>query len=126
MPEVVYVVRGKVEKDAFEYIKKGDAVWLGWTEIEDFIEGFNQPTYRGMRINGQRVATWSSQHGWSGDGRQRPSGSNNLTSSTVSAVAGLFGWPIRDGCLWPPSYFHNSRRKIDAIQLVPVRNARRL
>jgi hypothetical protein len=37
--------------------------------IEDFIEGFNQPTYRGMRINGQRVATWSSQHGWSGDSR---------------------------------------------------------
>jgi hypothetical protein len=34
-------------------------------EIEDFIEGFNQP-YRGMRINGVRVATWSSQHGWSG------------------------------------------------------------
>jgi hypothetical protein len=26
-------------------------------EIEDFIEGFNQPTYRGMRINGQRVAS---------------------------------------------------------------------
>jgi hypothetical protein len=26
-------------------------------EIEDFIEGFNRPTYRGMRINGQRVAT---------------------------------------------------------------------
>jgi hypothetical protein len=38
-------------------------------EIEDFIEGFNQPTYRGMRINDQRVATWSSQHGWSGDSR---------------------------------------------------------
>jgi hypothetical protein len=35
-------------------------------EIEDFIEGFHQPTYRGMRINGVRVATWSSQHGWSG------------------------------------------------------------
>jgi hypothetical protein len=35
-------------------------------EIEDFIEGFNQPTFRGMRINGQRVASWSSQHGWSG------------------------------------------------------------
>src|SRR5260370_28485529 len=38
-------------------------------EIEDFIEGFNQPTYRGMRINGQRVATSSSQrsgcgHAW--------------------------------------------------------------
>jgi hypothetical protein len=38
-------------------------------EIEDFLEGFNQPTYRGMRINGQRVATCSSQHGWSGDSR---------------------------------------------------------
>jgi hypothetical protein len=38
-------------------------------EIEDFIEGFNQPTYRGTRVNGQRVATWSSQHGWSGDTR---------------------------------------------------------
>jgi hypothetical protein len=36
-------------------------------EIEDFIEGFNQPTVRSMRINGQRVATWSPQHGWSGD-----------------------------------------------------------
>ena len=23
-------------------------------EIEDFIEGFNQPTYRGMRVNGVR------------------------------------------------------------------------
>jgi hypothetical protein len=30
-------------------------------EIEDFIEGSNQPTYRGMRVNGQRIATWSSQ-----------------------------------------------------------------
>lgn len=38
-------------------------------EIEDFLEGFNQSTYRGMRINSQRIATWSSQHGWSGDGR---------------------------------------------------------
>ena len=25
-------------------------------EIEDFFEGFNQPTYRSMRVNGQRVA----------------------------------------------------------------------
>lgn len=39
-------------------------------EIEDFLEGFNQPTYRGMRINGQRVATWSSRDGWSGDSRR--------------------------------------------------------
>ena len=38
-------------------------------EIEDFLEGFKQPTYRGMRVNAVRVATWSSQHGWSGDGR---------------------------------------------------------
>ena len=35
-------------------------------EIEDFIEGCNQPTYRGMRINGVRVQTWSSQRGMSG------------------------------------------------------------
>jgi hypothetical protein len=38
-------------------------------EIEDFLEGFNQPTYRGMRVNGVRVAEWSSEHGWSGDSR---------------------------------------------------------
>jgi hypothetical protein len=36
------------------------------TEIEDFLEGFNQPTWRGMRIDGVRVPVWSSQHGWSG------------------------------------------------------------
>jgi hypothetical protein len=35
-------------------------------EIEDFLEGFKQPTYRGMRVDGVQVATWSSQHGWSG------------------------------------------------------------
>jgi len=35
-------------------------------EIEDFLEAFNQPTYRGMRVNGVRAAAWSSQHGWSG------------------------------------------------------------
>ena len=35
-------------------------------EIEDFLEGFNQPTYRGMRVNGVRVPVWSRQHGWSG------------------------------------------------------------
>jgi hypothetical protein len=35
-------------------------------EIEDFLKGFNQPTYRGMRVNGVRVATWSSQKGMSG------------------------------------------------------------
>src|SRR6201987_3088337 len=32
-------------------------------EIEDFLQGFDQPTYRGMRVNGQRVATWSHDHG---------------------------------------------------------------
>jgi hypothetical protein len=37
--------------------------------IEDFLEGFNQPTYRGIRVNGQRVATWSSRDGWSRDSR---------------------------------------------------------
>jgi hypothetical protein len=35
-------------------------------EIEDFIEGFNQPTFRGMRVGGVRVATGSSSHGRSG------------------------------------------------------------
>jgi hypothetical protein len=35
-------------------------------EIEDYLEGFNQPTYRGMRVNGVRVRTWSTQHGCSG------------------------------------------------------------
>ena len=35
-------------------------------EIEDFLEGFKQPTYRGIRVNGVRMAPWSSQHGWSG------------------------------------------------------------
>jgi hypothetical protein len=35
-------------------------------EIEGFLEGFNQPTYRSMGINGVWVTTWSSQHGWSG------------------------------------------------------------
>ena len=35
-------------------------------EIDAFLKGFNQPTYRGMRVNGVRVQTWSSQHGWSG------------------------------------------------------------
>ena len=34
-------------------------------EIEDFIEGFDQGTWRGMR-NGVRAATWSSQHGGPG------------------------------------------------------------
>jgi hypothetical protein len=29
-------------------------------EIKDLIEGFNQPTFRGIRINGRRVQTWSS------------------------------------------------------------------
>jgi hypothetical protein len=34
-------------------------------EIEDFLEGFNQPTHRGIRV-GRQVSVWSSQHGWSG------------------------------------------------------------
>jgi hypothetical protein len=38
---------------------------MNW--IEDFLEGFNQPTWRGMRINGERVPVWSSRDGWSGN-----------------------------------------------------------
>jgi hypothetical protein len=37
-------------------------------ETDDFIEGVKQPTWRGMRVSGQRVATWSSRDGWSEDG----------------------------------------------------------
>jgi hypothetical protein len=43
-------------------------------EIEDFLEGFNQPTYHGMRVNGVRVATWLSKDGRSVDSRPMPSG----------------------------------------------------
>jgi hypothetical protein len=39
---------------------------LGDAEIEDYLRGFNRPTYRGMRINGVRVSVWWSQHRWSG------------------------------------------------------------
>jgi hypothetical protein len=35
-------------------------------EIDDFLEAFNQTTYRGMRVNAVRVGTWLSQYGWSG------------------------------------------------------------
>jgi hypothetical protein len=28
---------------------------IGDAEIEDFIEGFNQPTYRGVRVGGVRA-----------------------------------------------------------------------
>ena len=35
-------------------------------EIEDFIGSFNHPTWRGVRINGEQVPVWSSQHGSSG------------------------------------------------------------
>jgi hypothetical protein len=44
-------------------------------EIEDFLEGFNQPTYRGMRVDAVRVATWSSRDGGLGTAGQMPSGS---------------------------------------------------
>src|SRR5437764_9017899 len=40
--------------------------------IEDLLEDFNQLTYRGMRVNGVRVATWSSR-----DFRGQPAGSSN-------------------------------------------------
>jgi hypothetical protein len=35
-------------------------------EIEGFLEGFKQPSWRGMRINGERVPVWQSGQGWSG------------------------------------------------------------
>jgi hypothetical protein len=36
---------------------------------EDALKASISSTGCGMRINGQRVATWSSQNGWSGDTR---------------------------------------------------------
>jgi hypothetical protein len=59
-------------------------------EIEDFLGGFNQPTYRGMRVNGVRVTTWSSQRGMvpgkangvhEDNRRNRPTASFNSRSS---------------------------------------------
>jgi hypothetical protein len=64
-------------------------------EIEDFIEGFKQPTYRGMRINGQRVATWSMRpwvqaapalHTPKGPGRPRPAQSDAPISCVILVV----------------------------------------
>jgi hypothetical protein len=51
-------------------------------EIEDFLEGFNRPTCRGMRVNGVRVATWSSRDGWSGIADRMRSG----------CTRNLYGW----------------------------------
>jgi hypothetical protein len=45
-------------------------------EIEDFIEDFNQPTYRGMRINGVRVATGHQTTGGPAIAGPRPIGVN--------------------------------------------------
>ena len=61
-------------------------------EIEDFLEGFDQPTYRGMRVNGQRVATWSSRHGWSGDSRPD---AGVATVIRLLHVHGLFGETVK-------------------------------
>jgi hypothetical protein len=33
-------------------------------EIEDFPLRLQPAHFRAMRVNGVRVATWSSQHGW--------------------------------------------------------------
>ena len=83
--------------------------WLGWdvdqaaqamkeAEIEDFLEGFNQPTYRGMRIHGVRVATWSSDHGWSGTQNR----ANRLVSPEPTSLwAGSF----------PPEVWCSHRQK---------------
>src|SRR5580704_13097464 len=58
-------------------------------EIENYLEGFNQPTYRGMRIDDHRVATWSSQHGWSGIvGRMRSGYSEPLRVECAYAGTG--------------------------------------
>jgi hypothetical protein len=54
-------------------------------EIEDFLEGFNQPTYRGMRVGGVRVATWSSRDGGPGMRGQMRSGYTELLQAPSRA-----------------------------------------
>jgi hypothetical protein len=58
-------------------------------EIEDFIEGFNQPTCRGMRVNGVRVARpgHPSTGGQGIPGRMR-SGSSCTTEISLSFTGG--------------------------------------
>jgi len=63
-------------------------------EIEDFIEGFNHPTYRGMRINGVRVATWSSAV----RGRVTFTVKKLMTVSPVEIVAVASGSLTGSGC----------------------------
>jgi hypothetical protein len=53
-------------------------------EIEDFVEGFNQPTFRGIRINGHRVQTWSSHRRMSG-----------LYPSSFCSIAGIYSIDVR-------------------------------
>jgi hypothetical protein len=57
-------VREKGASGRFDQVARAGRV----SRIDCALEGFNQPTYRGMRVNGQRIATWSSDQGWSGDG----------------------------------------------------------
>src|ERR1700731_4381627 len=55
-------------------------------EIEDFLEGFNQPTYRGMRINGQRVAKpGHPEMGGPGTACPMPSGCTEPLGGVVSS-----------------------------------------
>ena len=53
-------------------------------EIEDFVEGFNQPTFRGIRINGHRVQTWSSHRRMSG-----------LYPSSFCSIASIYSIDVR-------------------------------
>jgi hypothetical protein len=64
-------------------------------EIEDFLDGVNQPTYRGMRINSQRIATWSSEHGWSGDSRPDAEWIHNEPSSSRMRLCRNRGPPLQ-------------------------------
>jgi hypothetical protein len=74
---ILYLLGAKVvdSTKAMQYVEM-------LAEIEDFLEGFNRPTYRGMRVNGVRVATWSSRDGWSGIADRMRSG----------CTRNLYGW----------------------------------
>ena len=53
-PEIVYVVRGKVAKNALNTIKKGDTVWLTWSPDSG---GWHNWSHAAAPIHAKRFST---------------------------------------------------------------------
>jgi hypothetical protein len=67
-------------------------------EIEDFLEGFNQPTQRGIRIDGERVHTWSNRAaGVAYGGRFAEVGEIVLAACAPYSCSKAFAIPSRFG-----------------------------